>query len=452
MKQMKRSWTSQHERMTEQPVPSLVLELGGPAVVSFLISTVYNMADTFFVAQIGTSAVAAVGISFAIMEMISSFGYLFGTGAGTLIGMRLGAKENEEAARVGSTAFAAWLLLGTLIGVTGILFLQPLMRFLGSSDAVLPYAKQYAFWILAAFPIMGGAIVLSSFLRSEGKMKESTLGIGTGGILNIALDPFFIIVLKLGVGGAAIATALSQLISFGILLFFFLSGRTDTKLSPRRITPKPRMLRDIVVTGLPSLSRHGILTLATIALNTCAGMYGGDVMIAALTIVNKVTSFIQGVIKGVFQGAQSIYSYNKGAGRYDRVRQAFRFSLTFNLILIMVIAAGVSFTAGGIIGLFRTGEPEIQRIGTYALIVHSWSLLLMPYNFASSTLLQCVGEPGKATILAALPQGGLYIIFLFVLPRLVGANGVIWAMAAGQAAGMLITLPIMRDFFRRIPA
>ena len=451
MKRTSGRWSSQYERMTAQPVPSLVLELGGPAVVSFLISTVYNMADTFFVAQIGTEAVAAVGISYSIMEMISSFGYLFGTGAGTLIGMRLGAKEKEEAARIGTTSFVTWLVLGALIGGAGIAFLEPLMRFLGSSNAVLPYAKQYAFWILAAFPIMGGDIVLSSFLRSEGKMKESTLGIGTGGILNIVLDPLLIIVLNMGIAGAAVATALSQLISFGILMFFFLSGRTDTRLAPRWFTFKPGVYRDTVVTGLPSLCRHGILTLATIAMNTCAGTYGGDVLIAALTIVNKVISFIQGIIKGVFQGAQSIYSYNKGAERYDRVRQAYRFSLCFNLVLIAVISAVVTFTAGGIIGLFRTGEPQIQRIGTYALIVQSWSLLLMPFNFASSTLLQCVGEPGKSAVLAMLPQGVLYIVFLFVLPRFMGADGVIWAMAAGQGLGMLITLPVMVNFFRRIP-
>ena len=373
-------------------------------------------------------------------------------GGGTCIGMLLGARKNEEANRIGSTAFFSSIALGLLFTLLGLLFLEPLMRVLGSSNDVLPYAEAYGTWILIGFAVMSTSLVLSTILRCEGKMDLSMAGIATGAVLNMALDPLFIFTLNMGITGAAVATVLSQTISFGILLFFFLSGRSDVKLSLKSWQLSASVYRRILVTGLPSLCRHGVTTFATIALNTAAGMYGGDILIAALAIVNKVITFIQAILKGIFQGAQATFSYNKGAGRYDRVRQAYRYTLTFNTVLIALIGAVMLFAARWVMGIFTAEAGEILTVGAFALTVETCSLLVMPFNFSGNTLLQSVGEPWKSTLLAALPQGVFYIPCLFILPLWLGADGIIWSFTAGQALTVLATLPVVRDYFARIPA
>lgn len=372
-------------------------------------------------------------------------------GGGTCIGMLLGARKNEEASQVGSTAFFSSLILGLLFALVGIPFLGPLMRMLGASQDVLPYARAYGLWILLGFSVMSTSLVLSTILRCEGKMGLAMAGIATGAVLNMALDPLLIFGLKLGITGAALATVLSQAVSFGILLYFFLSGRSDVKLSVRNCRFKRSVYQRILLTGMPSLCRHGVTTFATIALNLAAGLHGGDVLIAALAIFNKVVIFIQAILKGIFQGAQATFSYNKGAGRYDRVRQAYRFTLTFNTVLIMVISVVTLFASDWIISLFSAGTGEIRSVGAFALTVETCSLLVMPFNFSGNTLLQSVGEPWKSTLLAALPQGIFYIPFLFLLPLLLGAEGIIWSFTVGQLLTVLVTFPVVRRYFAGLP-
>ena len=446
---MKQQYASQFDRMTLQPVPSLVRQLAGPAVVSMMISTIYNLVDTWFVAQLGTEAVAAVGITFAVTEIIASIGYLFGMGSGTCVGMLLGARKNEEASRTGATAFYSSVFLGLMFTLLGLVFLNPLMRFLGSSEAVLPYAAGYGRWILIAFPIMASSLVLSTILRCEGKTRLSMLGIGIGGVMNMVLDPVFIFWLNLGIAGAAMATAVSQTAGLILLLYFFLSGKSEVSLHPKNITLTGKIFRSILVTGTPSLCRHGIRTFATIVLNVSAGMFGGDVLIAALSIVTKVSSFIQSVVKGIYQGAQAVFSYNKGAGLHGRVREAYRFTLAVTTLLILVVAVAMLPLADTVMRLFNAKEETIRTVGAYALIVQTWSLLLMPFNFSGNSLLQSVGESWESSFLAVLPEGLFYMPTLFLLPRLLGQNGIIWACVVAQGLTAGVTLPFILSYFRK---
>lgn len=444
---MKKVLRSQYDVMTNTPIPRLTMSLAIPSVISMMVTTLYNMVDTWFVAQLGTLAVGACGIAFSIMEYISSIGYLFGMGSGTVIGMLLGSRKPREASAFCSTAFFLTLALGFLSATLGLLFLEPLMRLLGSSENILPYAAAYSRFILLGVPVMSSSLVLSSILRCEGKNKLAMLGIGSGAVLNILLDPLLIFGLRLGISGAALATLISQCVGLMALLYFFLTGKTETRLSLRIVTFSPTVHRKILLTGMPSLCRHGVATVSSIALNIAAGMYGGDTLIAAFSIVNKVTALIQSVLKGIFQGAQSIFSYNKGAKRYDRVRSAYLFTLSFNTILITATAFAMLRLAASIVRLYNVTDPDVFSLCVKVLIVHTFALILMPWNFSGNTMLQSVGEPVKSAILASLPQGVYYIPALFLLPLLIGRGGVIYAPVVGQALCALTTIPFIRWYF-----
>lgn len=441
---------SQYDRLTHTPVGRLTVSLAVPAVIGMMITTIYNMADTWFVAKLGTQAVGACGVTLSIMELMMSVGYWFGMGGGTAIGLLLGARKTEEAGRIGSTAFLTTLMLGAVIAVLGNAAITPLMRFLGASETILPYAIAYGRFILLGFPIMSGSLVLSTILRCEGKMKLSMLGIASGGVLNMLLDPLFIFVLDLGITGAALATFISQLAGFVLLLAFYAAGQSETKISVRLFTPTAQIYRRILVTGLPSLTRHGVTTVANIAMNTAAGIYGGDVLIASLSIVGKIMALLMALIKGIFQGSTTIFSYNKGAGRYDRVRDAYRFALVFTTGIAAAYVVVISLTAERILSLFGAADPQIVSVGAKALIIQVAALLLMPFNFSGNSLLQSVGEAWKSTFLAALPQGIFYVPAVFVLPLFLGQDGVLFAPAVGQVLAAVVTMPFIRGYFQRM--
>ena len=438
---------NQFESMTTEPIRKLTIRLAIPSMVSMVITTIYNIVDTWFVAQLGTQATAAVGISLAIMELISALGFLFGTGGGTRIGLLLGVKDREEASVVGSTAGFCAVMISCLLAAAGLVFLSPLMRLLGSSSTIQPYAEAYGRFMLLGFPAMCLAIVLSTFLRSEGKNRLSMIGMGCGGVLNMLLDPLLIFGFGMGITGAALATVLSQLVSLAVLLFFFLSGRTETKLRLSSIRVSVPLLCSVVRTGLPSLCRHGAGTLSSACLNIAAGMYGGDALIAAFSIVSKVTAFILALIKGLFQGAQSVYSYNKGAGRDDRIREAYAFTLRVNTLMVLLIFVLIWFLAPFILGLFSAMDRETFLFGVEALRFHVAGLLFMPYGFSMNILLQAVGESDKSTFLASLPQGICYVPLVFLLPLLWGIRGLMLTPLAAYLLTDIITIPFRRMYF-----
>lgn len=279
--------TAQYDKMTKTPVPNLIIRLGIPTVVSMLITSIYNTADTYFVSRLGTSASGAVGVVFSLMAVLQAFGFMFGHGAGSIISRKLGKKDTESASRFASTSFFLSIAAGAVIGVCGIVFLTPFMRLLGSTETILPYARQYGFYILLAGPFMTGSCVLNNILRYEGRAAYAMVGLTTGGILNMAGDPVLMFGLNMGVAGAGLSTAISQMISFLILLAMFLTGKTDSKLSVRLITKDIHDVARIVATGFPSLIRQGMGSISTLLLNHQAAVYG-DAAVAAMSIVNRI--------------------------------------------------------------------------------------------------------------------------------------------------------------------
>ncbi|HKM21581.1 MAG TPA: MATE family efflux transporter, partial [Lachnospiraceae bacterium] len=319
------SLNAQYNKMTQTPVSKLIIKLSIPTIISMLITNIYNMADTFFVSKLGTSASGAVGIVFALMAILQAFGFMFGHGSGSIISRRLGQRDTESASRYASTGFFLALAVGCVIGILGIIFLIPFMKLLGSTDTILPFAKQYALYILLAAPFMTGSCVLNNILRYEGKASFAMVGLTLGGVINIIADPFFIFTLKLGVAGAGIATAMSQVISFSILLFMFLSGKTESKLSLRLITKELREVLEIIKVGFPSMMRQGLASVSTMLLNSQAAVYG-DAAVAAMSIVNRICMFIFSVGLGLGQGLQPVAAFNYGAGKYSRVKKGVLFT------------------------------------------------------------------------------------------------------------------------------
>lgn len=438
----------QYKKMTETPVAKLVIMLSIPTTISMLVTNIYNMADTYFVGKLGTSASGAVGIVFGLMAIIQAFGFMFGHGAGSIISRRLGAKDVESATRFASTSFASALIAGGMITLFGLLFLEPLMRLLGSTDTILPYAKTYAMFILIAAPFMAASCVLNNILRYEGRAAFAMVGLTTGSILNIFGDWFLMIRLGLGVEGAGISTAVSQFISFFILLFMFLSGKTQSRLSVRWITRDMSEVLLICKTGLPSMMRQGLSSISTMILNGQAGIYG-DAAVAAMSIVNRICFFIFSVGLGIGQGFQPVSAFNYGAKKYDRVRTGFYFTLAAGEVLLGAVAVIGMFFPEELIAFFRD-DPEVIAIGSVALSVQLVSLFFQPLSVCSNMLFQSIGKNGRATFLSMLRSGLCFIPVILILSQTMGLLGVEIAQTVADIMAFFIALPFVVSFMKKL--
>ena len=444
------SMEEHHEKMTKTPIPKLVISLGIPTTISMLVTNIYNMADTFFVSSLGNSASAAVGVVFGLMAIIQAFGFMFGHGAGSIIARRLGERDVKSASVTASLSVAACLATGLLISILGIIFIEPLMKLLGSTDTILPYAKGYAKYILVAAPIMMMTFALNNILRYEGKAFFAMIGLTAGGVINIFGDALLIFVFDMGIEGAGLSTALSQSVSFLILLYMFISGKTQSKLSPKLLKENPKGIADIVATGFPSLMRQGLNSISTMILNNLAGICGGDVAVAAMSIVNRITFFIFAVGLGIGQGFQPVASFNYGAKIYSRVKAAFYFTLFAGEILLGVGVIGCLIFSDSLIGIFRD-DPSVIAIGTVALRYQLLALFFHPVVICSNMLFQSIGENKKATFLSMLRSGILFIPLILILTKAFKLWGVQTAQAFADVLAFFVTLPMVLAFLRKLP-
>ena len=434
--------------MTETPVRRLILSLSVPTVISNLISTLYNAADTFFVGQISTSASAAVGVALSLQAIIQAIGFFFGQGSGNNMSRRLGAHDEKTAEILASTGFFSALIFSALVTLLGLLFLRPLSIFLGSSETILPYAMDYMFWILLSAPFMAASLVLNNQLRFEGNSFYSMIGLTTGGILNLFLDPLFIFVFGLGISGAAIATAISQVVSFIIL--FVLSERIGTvKIRPRSFRPSLRILGTITNGGLPSLCRQSVASVAMIALNNAALPYG-DAAIAAMAIVNKIGNFTNSILIGVGQGYQPVCGYNYGAKLYTRVKEGFWFCVKLMSFVLLALSVIEFIWATPIVGFFRKGDPEVIAIGDIALRLRCFTLPLSSWLIISNMLLQTTGKMWRASILGFARQGLMLIPLVLILPPLIGIWGIQIAQPLADIIAFAISIPMTTGILREL--
>ena len=447
---MRDSSAEHYIKMTETPVSRLIVSLGIPTTISMLVTSFYNMADTFFVGRIDTSASGAVGVVFGLMAIIQAFGFMFGHGAGSIIARKLGQRKQEDASVTASTSFACSLIAGLMIMVFGLLFVDPLMRLLGSTETILPYSRTYGTYILIAAPIMTGSCVLNNILRYEGRAMFAMVGLTTGGMLNIFGDWLLMTKFSMGMDGAGISTACSQCVSFFLLFYMFLSGKTQSKLSVRKCSWKINAIMNIVKTGFPSMMRQGLSSISTMILNGYAGAYT-DAAVAAMSIVNRICFFIFAVGLGLGQGFQPVCAFNYGAKKYARVKKSFWFTVMAGEVMLGAFAVVGMFMSSELIGLFRD-DPAVIEIGTFALRVQFISLFFIPLTVCGNMMFQSVGANGRATFLSAFRSGLCFIPFLIVLTALFDLTGIQVSQAVADVATFVLTVPFVMSFFRKMPA
>jgi len=444
----------QYNIMVGTPIPRLIGSLAIPAVISMLVTAIYNMADTYFVGRLGPSATAAVGVVFSLQAIIQAVGFMLGMGAGALISRLLGKKENEQATIVANTALVSALIFGVLYGTIGNIFISGFMKLLGASDTILPFANDYARFILFGAPLMAGSFVLNNLLRAEGKTLFSMIGLVTGAIINIALDPVFINEwgLNLGIAGAAIATILSQAVSFFILLSFFLSGKSIVKINPKYISKTITTLFDITKSGLPSFARQALASIASIILNRAALAYGSDAAIAAISITTKLYMFVFSFSLGIGQGFQPVVGYNYSSNHLDRVKKAIYFTYSIMTILLIICAILSLIFSRTFVDWFvdnsKEGAIETIDIGQHILIYNSIIYPLLSLNVISNMTFQSIGMKWKSTLLSTFRQGLFFIPIVLILPPIIGLKGVELAQAIADGVTFLATIPFIVSFMK----
>lgn len=435
----------QRTKMLETPIPPLICKMSVPTIISMLVTAIYNTADTYFVSQINTSASGAVGIVFSVMAIIQAFGFTMGVGSGSIASRLLGQENREQANVYATTGVVMALTLGLLLCGAGLWRIDELMWLLGSTETIYPYALEYARYILLGSPVMILSFTMNNLMRWQGRANLAVFGLATGGILNIFLDPLFIFGLDMGIGGAGLATLLSQCFSMTFLFLLLLSRGSELKIHPRYIARTPVVYFRILKQGMPSFWRQGVLSVATMSINYNARLYG-DAAVAALAICTKVFQMINSVIIGFGHGFQPVLGFNYGAKRWERVKEAVVFSVKTCFIILFVAAVAGFFLAPTIVTLFRD-DPDVISIGTR---VFRFQCLVMPtFSIAvfSNMFFQAVGKSWRATILAVC-RPGLLIPMSFFLTGMFGLTGLELAQPVSDFISFVIASAIMIHYFK----
>lgn len=437
-----------YEKMTKTPIAKLVLLLGIPTTISMLITNLYNLVDTYFVGTLGESQQGATGILFTLQCIIQAVAFMLGQGSGAFVSKCLANKDSKEASKYVSSAFFIGGFVGILLMAGGLIFLEPFMKLLGSTNTILPYAKDYGLWILISCPFMICSLVLNNNLRFEGLSFVSMIGLGTGAIINIFGDYYFVKVLGMGVYGAGLATASSQIISFFILLIFFLT-KAQSKISFKYISLKNKTYTEVCLCGLPSLIRQGLTSISSGILNNLTKVYG-DVAIAAMSIVNRYSSFVLCVGLGIGQGFQPVASFNYQAKEYKRVKKSMTFTLKFGIIAVGALALIGLLMPEQVLRLFQKNS-EVIKIGKYAMIAASIGTMFLPISVTTNMLYQSIRKSTIASFLALLRSGLTLIPMLFLLSALFNLKGIQSAQPVADILTSLISLPFMIYFLFKTP-
>ncbi len=431
-----------YRQMIETPVNRLIPKLAVPTIISMLVTSIYNMADTFFVSQISTSASGAVGVMFSAMAMIQAIGFTLGMGSGNNISRALGDRNEERASLFAATAFYTAAIIGVIILVFGTIFSQPMVYFLGATPTIAPYAQDYARYILIAAPFMLTSFVMNNILRAQGNAMFAMIGITAGGVLNMILDPILIFTFDMGIAGAAIATMASQMISFGLLLYQCNSRDDCIKIQISKFRPNLAVYGEILHAGLPSFCRQGLASVAAVVLNFAAGPYG-DAAIAAMSIVTRFMMFINSSLIGFGQGFQPVCGFNFGARRYDRVLEAYWFCVKVAVIMLTVFGVAAFVISRPIITSFRREDLEVIQIGTLALRLQLLTMPLQAWIIMVNMLTQSIGYGFRASLVAMGRQGLFLIPALVILPMFFGLLGVQLAQPIADVLSFVLSVAVV---------
>ncbi len=441
MKQKRDNYTF----LTHAPIHRVIFTMAIPTIISMLSTSMYNLADTYFVGSINTQSVAAVGVSFAIMSVIQAIGFFFGHGSGNYISRKLGAKETENAQKMAATGVVYSFLTGLLIAILGHVFLTPLCLLLGSTPTILPYTERYLGIILLGAPFMTTSLTLNNLMRFQGNTMYAMRGIMSGVLLNLVLAPLFILYFCLGITGAAVATLISQ--CFGCMMLLYMTTKGENiRIQLRLFTPSKAFMKEILAGGTPSLSRQGLGSISTLALNVAAGAYG-DAAIAGMSIVTRIAFFTYAIVIGLGQGFQPLCGFCYGAKLYRRVRDAYYFCIKCGTIFLTICALAGFLFAEPIVHLFRD-DADVVAVGAMALKWQVISFPLVATIVLTNMLMQTIRKPIRANLVAAARSGLFFIPLIFILPHFFGLLGVEMCQAWADVCSFLLAVPIAMSAFR----
>lgn len=436
----KSHYGTQYKKMIEMPVSKLILLLAFPSTVSILITHLYNLVDTYFVGKLGTSASGSVGIVFGIMALLQAFGFMYGQGAGNIISRLLGANKEKEADVVASVAIFSAFLTGIIIAIFGLVFIKPILFLLGATDTIFPFGKDYAIWIFIAAPFIMCSLVINNLFRYQGKANIGVIGIITGALLNMILDPILMFRFDLDIMGAGISTAISQFIGFAVLAFLFQSKHSQQTFRFKHISSFSKEIKKITITGLPALFRQGASSISTMLLNREARIYG-DSAVAAMSIVGRISFFIFAVGLGVAQGYQPTAGFNYGAKKYERVRAGFLFTLSAGELILGIFAVLGMIMSDNIVGVFQD-DVEVIQIGSSALLMQCIGTFFIPLTVCTNVLFQSVEKNVEASIVSIMRSGLFFIPLILILPKRLGLLGVEIAQPIADFLAFSFTLPL----------
>lgn len=439
----------QYNKMTKTSVNKLIMALSVPTIISMLVTSAYNIADTYFVSQIGTDASAAVGVVFSLMSFIQAFGFTIGMGSGSYISISLGKKDNETARKYASSGFFFALATGLVISVAGLILIKPFMKLLGSTSTILPYSCDYARYILIGVPVMCGCFVMNNILRSEGKAFFSMIGLGVSALLNIVLDPIMITKMNMGIKGAGFSTLISQCVSFIVLGAVFVRGKSVVSISYKSVSRHLSTYTSIIKVGMPTLCRQGLASVASTILVRRAAIYG-NAAIAALSIATRIYLMLRSFVIGLGQGLQPVAGYNFGAKKYDRVKKGFVFTVIVSTVVCIVVGIFIFIKAEWIMSMFRKNDADVIRIGAKAVRMLCVVMPVLGFSTVINQLLQCLRMSKSATFLASCRQGVFFLPLIYILSFTAGLTGIQLVQPLSDFLTFVISIPFTVWLYRKV--
>lgn len=427
------------ELLGNAPIPKALMALGIPIMIGMLINALYNLVDAYFVGGLGESQMGAISIVFPLGQVVVGLGLMFGNGAASYLSRLLGRGDKDTANKVASTALYSSVLVGAIIIILATIFLKPILTLLGATDTIMPYALTYAriYVVSCIFNVFN--VTMNNIVTSEGAAKTTMCALLLGAILNIGLDPIFIYVLEMGVAGAAIATAISQLVSTLVYLNYVLRKKSAFTFSVREFAPTKQMMAEILKIGVPTLTFQLLTSLSIALINRAANGYG-DAVIAGMGAVTRVTSMGTLVVFGFLKGFQPIAGFSYGAKKFDRLQEAIKTSILWSTIFCVIVVLLMAVFSTQIISQFTDGNAEMISVGQKSLIANGFSFMLFGFYTVYSSLFLALGKGTAGFILGACRQGICFVPVILILPVLWGLNGILYAQPIADVISAVITI------------
>ena len=427
------------ELLGSAPIPKALMALGIPIMIGMLINALYNLVDAYFVSGLGKSQMGAISVVFPLGQVVVGLGLMFGNGAASYLSRLLGRGDKDTADKVASTALYSSILIGAIIILLSAIFLKPILVMLGATETIMPYALTYArIYVLSCiFNVFN--VTMNKIVSSEGAAKTTMCALLLGAVLNIGLDPLFIYTLDMGVEGAAIATAISQMVSTLVYLTYVLRKKSVFSFSIKEFSPTRQMVTEILKIGVPTLVFQLLTSLSIALINRASSNYG-DSVIAGMGAVTRVTSMGTLVVFGFLKGFQPIAGFSYGARKFDRLREAIKTSIIWSTSFCLVVGLVMAVFSTQIISQFTEGDNQMILVGQKSLFANGITFILFGFYTVYSSLFPALGKGAAGFFLGACRQGVCFVPVVLLLPMVWGMNGILYAQPIADVISVVITV------------